>query len=76
MKKILLTLIIMTTFVSYTFATTSYLTKTENGHAYKVMKVSLDGKSKIVVSVVDNYMPAQSLQTLMEKAGGTYALNA
>jgi len=30
------------------------------------MKVVLDGKSKIVVSVVDNYSPAQSLKTLME----------
>jgi hypothetical protein len=62
-------------FFSFTFATTSYLTDIENGHAYKVMKVTLDGKSKVVVSVVNNYTPAQSLKTLMDKVGGDNAIN-
>ena len=39
------------------------------------MKVSLDGKSNIVVSVVENASHAQSLKTLMETAGGTDAIN-
>ncbi len=61
--------------ISFASATTTYLAKTENGHVYKVMKVALDGKSKIVVSAVASSMPAQSLQTLMENAGGTQAIN-
>ena len=65
MKKLLLTMIMLVSIVSFASATTTYLSKTENGHAYKVMKVSLDGKSKIVVSVVNNMMPEQSLKTLM-----------
>jgi len=65
MKKLLFSLLVLTTFFSFTSATTTYLTKTENSHAYKVMKVVLDGTSKIVVSAVDNANPAQSLQTLM-----------
>lgn len=39
------------------------------------MKVSLDGTSKIVVSVVNNFMPAQSLKTLMENVWGSHAIN-
>ena len=69
MKKLLLTLLILMMGISFTSATTTYITKTQNSHAYKVMKVTLDGKSKIVVSVVDNAMPAQSLQTLMTNVG-------
>lgn len=75
MRKLLLTMIMLVSFVSFTSATTTYLSKTENGHAYKVMKVSLDGKSKIVVSVVNNMMPAQSLKTLMDNVWGTHAIN-
>jgi hypothetical protein len=66
MKKLLLTMILLFSVVSFASATTTYVSKTENGHAYKVMKVSLDGKSKIVVSTVNNFLPAQSLKTLMD----------
>ena len=66
MKKLMFSLILVIFGISFVSATTTYLTKTENGHGYKVMKVVLDGKSKIVVSVVPSYTPAQSLKTLME----------
>ena len=62
-------------FFSFASATTTYSTATENGHAYKIMKVVLDGKSKIVVAVVDNYSPAQSLKTLMYSMGWIHAIN-
>jgi len=58
-----------------TFASTTLLEGTENGHSYKVMKVVLDGNSKIVVSAVDSGSPAQSLKTLMDTVGGTHAIN-
>lgn len=75
MKKYLFWIVLSGLFFSFTFATTSYLTDTENGHAYKVMKVTLYGKSKVVVSVVNNYTPAQSLKTLMDKVVGDNAIN-
>jgi len=75
MKKLFSLVILSFLFFSFASATTTYVTKTENGHAYKVMKVSLDGKSKIVVSVVNNFMPAQSLKTLMTNVWGTHAIN-
>ena len=75
MRKIFFLTFLCLLFSSFTFAATTYSTKTENGHTYKVMKVSLDGKSNIVVSVVENASHAQSLKTLMETAGGTDAIN-
>lgn len=74
MKKLFLLLIFSFVFFSFVSATT-YLTQTENWHAYKVMKVALDGNSKIVVSVVDNNKPAQSLKTLMDNVWWTHAIN-
>ena len=66
MKQILLTIPLLISFISFTFATTTYLTDTENGHSYNVMKVVLDGKSNILVSAVKSGTPAQSLETLMD----------
>ena len=65
MKKVLLSLLLCSFLFSFASATTTLVSKTENGHAYKVLKVVLDGKSKIVVAAVDNLMPVQSLKTLM-----------
>jgi hypothetical protein len=75
MRKIFFLISICLLSSSFTFAATTYSTKTENGHTYKVMKVLLDGKSNIVVSVVENASPAQSLKTLTEVVGGTDAIN-
>ena len=75
MKKFLFSLLILGIFFWYTFATTTYLSNTENGKKYQVMKVVLDGKSKIVVGVAQNYTPALSLKTLMENMWGTHAIN-
>lgn len=75
MKKTILSFLFLFFFVSSVSATTSYVSKTENGHAYKVMKVVLDGKSKIVVGVAPNYTPAKSLKTLMEDMWWTHAIN-
>ena len=73
MKKILIIFFLGN--ISFTFATTTLLEGTENNHGYKVLKVIIDGQSKIAVSVVDNGSPAQSLQTLMNNGGGTSAIN-
>lgn len=74
-KKILLLVLFFFFFFSFTSATTTYSTATENGHPYKIMKVVLDGKSKIVVAAVDNYSPAVSLLTLMNSMGWIHAIN-
>lgn len=75
MKKLFSLVILSFLFFSFASATTTYISKTENGHAYRVMKVSLDGKSKIVVAAVNNLMPAQSLKTLMINMWWTHAIN-
>lgn len=75
MKKILLGIMIASAMCGTTFATTTSLTNSENGHGYKVLKVVLDGNSKIVVNAVPNKSPAQSLKTLMLEAGWSYAIN-
>lgn len=75
MKKIILSLIASTLLASSVYATTSHIVSKENGHGYNVMKVVLDGNSKVVVSVVDSGSPAQSLRTLMNNVGGSYAIN-
>ena len=75
MKKIILTAIIAPLFLSFAFATTTTITKSENWHSYKVMKVVFDGNSKIVVSAVESWQPAQSLQTLMYNVWWTHAIN-
>lgn len=75
MKKIILTVIISPLFLSFAFATTTTITKSENWHSYKVMKVVFDGNSKIVVSAVESWQPAQSLQTLMYNVWWTHAIN-
>ena len=64
-KKKLLLIVLSIFFVSFVSATTTYSIATENGHAYKIMKVVLDGKSAFVVSVVENAKSAQSLKSLM-----------
>lgn len=75
MKKLLTWLLIIGILFWYTSATTTYVSKTENWHAYKVFKVVLDGKSKIVVGVAPNDSLAKSLKTLMDEMWWTHAIN-
>ena len=74
-KKFVCLIVVSIFWISFASATTTYATKTEHGHGYKIMKVVLDGKSKIAVSVVENYSPAQSLNTLMDNMAGNDAIN-
>jgi len=74
MKKIFILCvpIILFWFVS---ATTTKLDSVVNWHNYSVLKVVLDGKSRIVTPVVANWQSPQSLKTLMDKVGWTHAIN-
>ena len=75
MKKIIISCIVGISCLSGVYASSTYLTATEHGHAYKVMKVTFDGNSKIVVAAIESGSPAQSLETLTNSVGGTHAIN-
>ncbi|HPC34071.1 MAG TPA: phosphodiester glycosidase family protein [Candidatus Absconditabacterales bacterium] len=75
MKKFILVATFILFMFGFSSATTSLINETINGKKVQVMKVELDGKSKIVVSAVDNYNPAKSLKSLMDSVGGIHAIN-
>ena len=74
MKKIL-TLILLIFCISFVSATTTKLDGIENWHNYSVLKVTLDGKSKIVVPSIDNWQTPQSLKSLTNSVGWSHAIN-
>jgi len=75
MKKLLFLSFWLFILSSFVCATTTLEVWNKNWHAYKVLKVILDWKSRIVTSVVPNWSQPLSLKQLMEKAWWVHAIN-
>jgi len=75
MKKLLLPIIFCSLSLWFWFSAQEHITNTINGHSVNVIKVTLDGNHKIVLSAVPSYNNAQSLESLTNKVGWISAIN-